>query len=151
MKQPSSLDLLVNVSETAADRAAQQLACANRDLDQARKRLDVLERFQIEYESRFAEALAAGTYASLIANYRTFLAQLGRAIEEQQRVVAQCDMSRGVRERDWRQQKHRVKSFEVLMQRSQAELAQAAARKEQYQTDERAISLWQRKQKPRPA
>lgn len=147
MKQPNSLQLMVEVSETAAERAAQQLASANRELDQARNRLSVLTRFQGEYQARFAQALSAGTYASLIANYRAFLAQLNRAIEEQQRVVAQFDLSRGTRERDWRQQQHRVKSFELLVQRAEAERAQAAARKDQNQTDERAIGLWQRRQK----
>ena len=147
MKQPDSLQLMVEVSETAAERAAQQLASANRELDQARNRLGLLVRFQGEYQSRFAQALSAGTYANLIANYRAFLAQLNRAIEEQERVVAQFDVSRGTRERDWRHRQHRVKSFELLVQRAAAERAQAAARKEQYQTDERAIGLWQRKQK----
>jgi flagellar export protein FliJ len=147
MKQPNALQLMVEVSETAAERAAQQLASANRELDQARSRLSLLERFHGEYQSRFTQALAAGTYASLIANYRAFLAQLSRAIEEQQRVVAQFDLSRGKRELDWRKQQHRVKSFELLVQRAEAERAQIAARSEQNQTDERAIGLWQRRQK----
>jgi flagellar protein FliJ len=145
MTQHNALQLLVEVSESAADRAAQQLAKTNRDLDQARERLALLSRFQGEYQTRFAQALAAGTDADSIANYRAFLAQLSRAIDEQCRIVAQFDAARGVSERDWRQKQHRVKSFELLVQRAQAAQAQAAARNEQRQTDERAVGLWQRR------
>jgi flagellar protein FliJ len=147
MTQNNSMQLLVEVSGLAADRAALQLANANRDLDQARGRLELLARFQSEYQTRFAQALSAGTDANSIANYRAFLAQLNRAIEEQRRIVAQFDASRGLSERDWRSKQHRVKSFELLVQRAQAEQAQIAARSEQRQTDERAMGLWQRRRK----
>jgi flagellar protein FliJ len=144
MTQNNSMQLLVEISGLAADRAAQGLASANRELDQARGRLELLSRFQGEYQTRFAQALTAGTDVNAIANYRAFLAQLGRAVEEQRRIVAQFDASRGVSERDWRSKQHRVKSFELLVQRAQAEQAQVAARSEQRQTDERAMGLWQR-------
>jgi flagellar FliJ protein len=144
--EANALKLLVQVSETAAERAAQQLAKANRDLERARERLTLLSRFQSEYQARFTQAMADGIDANSIGNYRAFLAQLGRAIEEQCRVVAQVDAVRGVAERDWRQKQHRVKSYEVLIERAQAEQARAAARSEQRQTDERAAGLWQRRQ-----
>lgn len=118
------------------DTLGQRLAEAVTLRDAARQKLEMLLDYRREYDGRLAVNATSGIDAEKLKSYRTFLANLERAIEQQSETLD------GVTERvtqaqaAWREEQRQVDSFRILDERQQAEQARSAGRTEQKLTDE---------------
>ena len=127
-----------------------ELACERRDTlgvrlaeaatvrDAARQKLEMLLDYRNEYDNRLAQNTNDGIDAEKLRSYRTFLANLERAIDQQSELLAAAQQRVAAAQASWRGEQRQVESFRILDQRQQAEVARAAGRREQKLTDEYA-------------
>jgi len=125
-----------------------QLACERRDTlgqrlaeaatlrDAARQKLEMLVDYRREYDGRLAQNATDGIDAEKLRSYRTFLANLERAIEQQTEALAATQERVAQAQAQWRDEQRQVDSFRILDERQQAEQARSAGRIEQKLTDE---------------
>lgn len=120
------------------DTLAQRLAEAATLRDAARQKLEMLLDYRREYDGRLAQNATDGIDAEKLRGYRTFLANLERAIEQQNAALASAQERVTLVQAQWRGEQRQVDSFRILDERQQAELARSAGRLEQKLTDEYA-------------
>jgi len=125
-----------------------ELACERRDTlglrlaeaatvrDAARQKLEMLLDYRNEYDSRLSQSATDGIDAEKLRSYRTFLANLERAIDQQTEALAAAQQRVADAQALWRGEQRQVDSFRILDQRQQAASARAAGRIEQKLTDE---------------
>lgn len=142
---PTALDILVDTARTARDTEARKLAD---DLGQARAaedRLELLERYRHDYELRFRERGAAGFEAESWRNYRHFLSQLDAAIEAQRAELNTRRLAAEARRGSMVVAGRRLRSYEALVERRDAEERRTLDRLEQKVSDEYSAILCRRR------
>ena len=121
------------------DTLGQRLAEAATVRDAARQKLEMLLDYRRDYDDRLARSTNDGIDAEKLRSYRTFLANLERAIEQQTQTLAVAQERVTEVQALWRGEQRQVDSFRILDQRQQTEMARTASRVEQKLTDEFAI------------
>ena len=129
-------DRLKEVASLRRDAQAKRLAEAVGARDEAQRRLDMLVGYRAEYESRLAHAGAQGIDREALRNYQAFLAQLGRAIQQQADLVSGAERAVEGAKAQWQSERVRVESFQTLDERHLSTVARHEARRAQKQTDE---------------
>ena len=92
--------------------------------------------YRRDYDGRLAQNATDGIDAEKLRSYRTFLANLERAIEQQTEALATAQERVAQAQAQWRDEQRQVDSFRILDERQQAERARSAGRIEQKLTDE---------------
>lgn len=133
---PQQLEKVALAAQAEQGKAAVNHSRLNADLGQQRQRLEQLQRFRSEYETRLEAMARAGIEARRLADYRRFLSGLSDAIQRQTEEIAQH--ARGVEES--RDALHaaslRRESVEQLAGRARSALLQARERREQRASDD---------------
>lgn len=120
------------------DTLAQRLAEAATLRDAASQKLEMLLDYRREYDGRLARNATDGIDAEKLRSYRTFLANLERAIDQQNEALASAQDRVALAQVQWRDEQRQVDSFRILDERQAAEQAKSAGRTEQKLTDEYA-------------
>lgn len=120
---------------------AVRLAEAQRRARDAARRRDELVAYQAEYARGLSDRVAAGISARELRDYRAFLARLEEAVKAQGRLIAQAGREEELAHEAWRAAARRAKSIDQVVGRWQAEERAAAERREQVETDERALQM----------
>ena len=132
-------------------KALRELACERRDTsgqrlaeaatlrDAARQKLEMLLDYRRDYDGRLAQSATDGIDAEKLRSYRTFLANLERAIEQQTEALALSQERVAHAQALWRNEQRQVDSFRILDERQQAAVTRTANRIEQKLTDELAM------------
>ena len=129
-------DRLADLAAKRRDAEAQRLSAAVRVRDEAERRLAMLVSYRADYEARLSAASRGGIDLEALRNYQAFLAQLERAIRQQEDQLAIAERGvQGVREQ-WDAERVRVESFQTLDSRHGVTLARAEDRRAQKLTDE---------------
>jgi flagellar FliJ protein len=127
---------LKELAEKKRDAHAQRLGALTRELDEARQRLAMLVGYRTDYQSRLSEASTQGIDLTRLRNYQAFLAQLERAIAQQDDIVAKAEQSVHGAKAQWTSERQRVESFNALDERHHISLARHEQRRAQKLTDE---------------
>lgn len=117
MTKPFSLQTVLELMQTRADDATLRLAkliAAERD---AKSKLQMLTQYRDEYAQRFQQAAQNGLNPRDWSNYREFLNRLDEAIAQQGRAVAVQTSNTVNGQKDWQQQRTKLKAFDTLSQR----------------------------------
>lgn len=114
--------------------------CGQRVAD-AELRLTELERYQVDYANGLNARIAAGISAADMRDFRAFLARLSEAVRTQQRLLAQVRGEQGVAREAWRAAAQRAKALDHVVGKWQAQERIERERREQGDTDERALQL----------
>ena len=132
---------LRDLAEEKRDACTRALGGAIAAAQEAERKLQMLLDYQREYGQRMAHAGAGGIAAERLQNYRRFLAQLARAVEQQRSVVAstqgevqRLQLALSVAQRSF-------ESFQVLVERHDTAASIAQRREQQKQQDEYAARL----------
>ena len=129
-------DRLKDLAAKRRDAEAQRLSAAVRTRDEAERRLAMLTSYRADYQARLSASSRGGIDLEALRNYQAFLAQLERAIRQQEELLAAAQRSvQGVREQ-WQAERVRVESFQALDERHVATRARAEDRHAQKLTDE---------------
>ena len=137
MTVTQSLDLVIRVAADRRDAAALALAGSRRQVEAARRKLEMLSRYLQEYLARTNGGMqAGGTDPVRVANTRAFIDKLDQAILQQQAEVATCDTHAAGCLRDLTARETTLKSLETLRERRADEARRDESRREQKRTDE---------------
>lgn len=137
MAEPFRLQTILDLSQNRMDEAARAFAALlASEQDQARK-LTMLEDYRTEYQGQFMAAARNGLTPGQWTNYRSFLARIDDAIRQQEYQVAQSRDRAQAGQREWLDTRTRVKAFETLSDRHQANIVRREARTEQRAADDR--------------
>ena len=129
---------LLDLAQTRTDDAARhlgELVAAERDVVQ---KLEMLEDYRREYNDRFVQAARDGLSPDAWRNYSAFIGRLDDAIAAQRKLVEQSRNQTSQGQQGWLEQRNKLKVFDTLSQRHQADLARTESRQEQKMTDEHA-------------
>jgi flagellar FliJ protein len=131
-------NLLIDSAQAALDDATLALARAQQRALDAQAQLDVLATYRTEYLSRLTDASETGLSISALDNQRRFLDRLDQAVAQQRETLRQAQHHVSHCQSLWQASQRKLKSFDTLAERQQANLRSAAARREQIAADETA-------------
>jgi len=137
MKRSQRLAPVVRVAENHEQQAARSLGDSQSALNRTRQRLDELKKYREEYIQRFHTNGAAGMSAVQMGDYRLFLNNLSRAIEQQTGLVQQATAVVEQQRQQWFTHRGKVKMLDNVVSRFQADEQRVVERKEQREQDER--------------
>lgn len=143
MAEQFRLQSILDLSQTRMDEAARTLAALIAGENDQAGKLAMLEDYRREYQDQFMAAARSGLTPGQWSNYRAFLARIDDAISHQQQQVTQSRHRAQVGQRDWLDTRTRVKAFEALSDRHQANAVKREARSEQRVADDRSGRLVQ--------
>jgi flagellar protein FliJ len=125
-------DLALHRREACARRLADTIARCT----EAQRKLGLLVDYRREYLARMDAASRAGIHGDGLRNYRTFLANLERAIEQQTDAMTGMQRELHAAQRAYADEQRSVDSFDVLQTRADAAGATRERREQQKQQDE---------------
>lgn len=125
------LQPLLQLAEQRVDVAVRQLQYCRQDSDAQQARLDELQRYLQEYESRAAQAAHWQ-----MANNSAFLTRLRQAVAQQQEAVHKATRSLEDAVQSWSQQRRDQQRFEHLGSRARQRRQNQEDRIEQRELDE---------------
>jgi flagellar FliJ protein len=138
MTPPRVWQHLTDMARSKRDQSAHKLRTAVSKRGEAERKLATLVGYRRDYLAKLEAATRAGIKADGFANYRAFIANLDRAIEQQEAVLASMHTDVGFAQTDWQHTQTRVDSLDVLDKRRAQTAAKHEARREQKLTDEYA-------------
>jgi len=138
MKRSQRLDPVVKVAENRKQQAAKALGDSQSALNQAEQRLVELKSYREEYIRRFHANGAVGMSAVQMGDYRLFLSNLSRAIEQQVVLVEQAAAVVEQQRQQWFARRGKVKMLDNVVSRFQVDEQRVVDKKEQQEQDERA-------------
>lgn len=136
------------VKQVAEHREQDAARALGRELDRLateRGKLDQLIAYRDEYAHTFEARGGNGVHARELQNFHAFLGRLNAAIEQQQKAVAEAEQACEARRRQWLQRRSRSEALGKVMARYQREEARDRDRREQADSDERALQSHRRR------
>ena len=143
MAKPFSLQTVLELMQTRADEATQQLARLIANERDARNKLAMLQHYRDEYATRFRQAAQNGLSLREWHNYQEFLNRLDEAIAAQSQTVTQQARNTANGQVHWQQQRKKLKAFDTLSERHQARENAREQRQDQKVQDEFALRFRQ--------
>jgi flagellar FliJ protein len=125
------------LADTRERDAGAGVAAARRELEDREQQLEQLRGYRAEYASRAAREGAAD--AVRLQNYHAFLGRLGDAIRQQEELVAAARQDLEHRTASWQERRIEAASLGKAVERIAESEQKAADRREQRDTDERAL------------
>jgi flagellar FliJ protein len=139
MTPPRVWTHLTNAAAKLRDQSAQKLRSAQARRVEAQRKLDALLGYRRDYLAKLDAATRNGIGADGLRNYRAFLANLDRAIEQQTALMSTMQTDVGFAQTDWQHTQRRVDSLQTIEGR-RAEIGERIeARRDQKLTDEFAL------------
>jgi flagellar FliJ protein len=132
------LQSILDLSQLRLDQSTRKLGELIASEQQASERLQLLIQYRDEYHGRFLAAARDGLSPEEWRNYQHFLEKLDTAIGQATEMMARSKENTSAGQKDWLNKRGRVKAFDTLAQRHQAQVHYAEARQEQKAVDERA-------------
>lgn len=136
MTQPFTLRPLMNLAQTQSETATRKLGQLNRKEVDAQNKLETLQHYRSDYQTRLQEATQQGMSPSELRNFQEFINKLDAAIAQQTQVVQQSKMSTQQGRSEFTDTQRKLKSFDTLLQRHIEVQNQIAAKTEQKDLDE---------------
>ena len=136
MTKPFSLQTVLDLMQTRADEATQQLARLIANERDAREKLTMLQQYRDEYANRFRQAAQKGLSPREWSNYQAFLDRLDEAVAVQTKAVAQQAKNTEAGQAQWQRQQKKLKAIDTLSDRHFAHEEAQEQRREQKQQDE---------------
>ncbi len=144
MKRSHRLQRVVDFTAEQESEAAKILGEAARQIDQALSQIESMRQFRSEYSARLGHQEAAMT-AMQLHEYRAFLTNLGRAIEEQEAVLAKMRQQHAALQLSWKQAHCRNKGVSKVQQKLVQQEREMMERRIQSELDDRAAARRRKK------
>ena len=144
MTRSQRLAPLQDVFDIAEKRLAQSLAAYERRVTEAEQKLSELTRYRAEYDQQFTQRAASGMGVAELRDYQAFLARLTEAVRQQHSVVQRVRSDRDAERARWQDAAKRSKALEHVATQWQNEERRVLERREQRDTDERALRMTKR-------
>ena len=139
MPKPNPLQTLIELSQTRLDEATRELGrlLASERADE--QKLELLNTYRNEYQSRFVAAAQQGMGPEAWRNYQSFIGRLDEAVEHQSRIVNQAKGRSAAGQQAWMAERTKVKAYDKLHERIVTREAHREYRQEQKAADEHTV------------
>ncbi|MES9850380.1 MAG: flagellar export protein FliJ [Candidatus Thiodiazotropha sp. L084R] len=97
--------------------AARSMGQARKNLELEEAKLKQLKQYHQEYLDRFQQIASEGMTATQLQEYRTFLAKLDEAINQQEQVVASSMVNHNSHKDNWKQKHSRTQALNKVIDR----------------------------------
>jgi flagellar FliJ protein len=136
MRKPFSLQPLLNLAVLKNESATRELGERNRQQDDAQTKLETLQQYRKEYQSRLQESTRNGMTQADLRNFQKFINKLDAAIEQQRKVLEQRKQSVQLGRGEFHTTQRKLKSFTTLEDRHIEAQKKGDAKSEQLALDE---------------
>lgn len=132
------MTMLKDMASKECTLAAEALANANRMADEAQQKYELLKQYRQGYLDHLYVQMEQGLSAEMYQNFQNFFRKLDMAISGQLSVVEQARQQVKVHQELWQESQRKKLSYDVLIQRTDKKLHQAALKQDQKMMDEHA-------------
>ena len=136
MVKPFSLQTVLELMQSRADEATQQLARLIASERDAKNKLEMLQQYRDEYAARFRQAAQNGITQREWRNYQEFLNRLDEAIDAQRQAVTVQERHTANGQAHWQQQRKKLKALDTLSERHFTDETNREIKREQKTQDE---------------
>jgi flagellar FliJ protein len=138
MGNPTALETLIELTQRDSDEAAKRVGMANKAVDEAEQKLQMLHGFRDDYARKLDAAQLAGITPMAYRNFVAFMDKLENAINGQGEVVKHAKHACTVEKAAWQELERKRLSYRTLNERAAAKQLQAENKRDQKQMDEHA-------------
>ena len=139
MKRSNRFKPVVKVEHNRERKAARHFGHCQQTLTAHQQKLEELVGYRAEYQERYVSSMKQGTDGTTIQEYRAFLLKLDRAIAQQEQLILKSEGEVSNSRQHWMQKRTRTKAIDTLVDKIKADESRQADRKEQKESDERAL------------
>ncbi len=147
MKRSRRLQKVVDFTAEQEREVAEILARSNRQIDETLAQIEAMRRFRDEYCARLQHQDMTMN-ARQLNEYRAFLTQLGRAIEEQEANLQTMRQEHAALQRSWRQVHCRHRGVGKVQQKFARQEQKLLERRMQGELDDRSAARRRKNQRP---
>lgn len=141
MSKTFSLQPLLNLAHQKNESATRKLGQLNQQQQAAQNKLDTLQQYRRDYQTRFQEATRNGMDQTGLRNFQDFINRLDDAIAQQRQAVEQTSHSVDTGRTELKDAQRKMKSFDTLAQRHVEAERKLETKNEQRLQDEYAGRL----------
>jgi flagellar FliJ protein len=138
MAKQSALTTLIELAERDAEDAAQRLGAANKAVEEAEQKLQMLLGYRDEYARKLDAAQVAGITPQAYHNFIAFIAKLDNAVNGQREVLKHAQYKSGQEKAAWQAVERKRLSYRTLNERAEAQALARENKRDQKLMDEHA-------------
>ncbi|MBW8077499.1 MAG: flagellar export protein FliJ [Gallionella sp.] len=136
MTKPFTLQPLMNLAQHQSESATRELGQRNKQQHDAQEKLDMLQRFRSDYQTRLQTSAQSGMDPATLRNFQEFINKLDEAIAQQSKVLAQSKIAVQTGRGEFDSTQRKLKSFTTLQERHLEVQKRVEAKSEQRILDE---------------
>jgi flagellar FliJ protein len=138
MANPSALETLIDLAQRDCDAAAKRLGAAQKAVDDAEQKLQMLLGYRDDYATKLDAAQVAGITPFAYHNFVAFVAKLDNALAGQREVLKHARYKCGVETQAWQASERKRLSYRTLTERAAAQALQLENKRDQKMMDDHA-------------
>lgn len=138
MAKQSALTTLIELAERDADDAAKRVGAANKAVEEAQQKLDMLLGYRDEYARKLEAAQVSGITPQAYHNFIAFIGKLDNAVNGQREVLKHAEYRSTQEKTAWQAVERKRLSYRTLNERAAAQALHLENKRDQKLMDEHA-------------
>jgi flagellar FliJ protein len=138
MAQLSALETLIDLAQKDSDAAAKRLGAANKLVEEAEQKLDMLVGYRDEYVRKLDAAQVAGITPFAYHNFVAFIGKLDNALNGQHEVLKHAQFKADSERKTLQESERKRLSYRTLNERAASEALKVQNKRDQKQMDDHA-------------
>jgi len=138
MAQLSALETLIDLAQKDSDAAAKRLGAANKLVEEAEQKLDMLVGYRDEYARKLDAAQVAGITPFAYHNFVAFIGKLDNALNGQREVLKHAQFKADSERKTLQESERKRLSYRTLNERAASEALKVQNKRDQKQMDDHA-------------
>jgi len=138
MAQLSALETLIDLAQKDSDAAAKRLGAANKLVEEAEQKLEMLVGYRDEYARKLDAAQVAGITPFAYHNFVAFIGKLDNALNGQRDVLKHARFKAESERKTLQESERKRLSYRTLNERAASEALKVQNKRDQKQMDDHA-------------
>ena len=138
MAQLSALETLIDLAQKDSDAAAKRLGTANKLVEEAEQKLQMLVGYRDEYARKLDAAQVAGITPFAYHNFVAFIGKLDNALNGQREVLKHAQFKADSERKTLQESERKRLSYRTLNERAASEALKVQNKRDQKQMDDHA-------------
>ncbi|WP_306396727.1 flagellar export protein FliJ [Telluria beijingensis] len=138
MAQLSALETLIDLAQKDSDAAAKRLGAANKLVEEAEQKLEMLVGYRDEYARKLDAAQVAGITPFAYHNFVAFIGKLDNALNGQRDVLKHARFKADTERKTLQESERKRLSYRTLNERAASEALRIQNKRDQKQMDDHA-------------
>lgn len=138
MAQLSALETLIDLAQKDSDAAAKRLGAANKLVEEAEQKLEMLVGYRDEYARKLDAAQVAGITPFAYHNFVAFIGKLDNALNGQREVLKHAQFKAESERKTLQESERKRLSYRTLNERAASEALKVQNKRDQKQMDDHA-------------